>query len=66
MKRVIIIVLTVAMILTAASALADIVICQNKVEIAGQMEAFARLYEEKPASMLKLSLAADLVTTTLF
>ena len=42
------------MMLTAASALADIVICQNKVEITTQMEAFAKLYEEKTGVPVKV------------
>ena len=54
MKKLIALVLAVAMMLTAASALADIVICQNKVEITTQMEAFAKLYEEKTGVPVKV------------
>ena len=54
MKKLIALVLAVAMLLTAASALADIVICQNKVEITTQMEAFAKLYEEKTGVPVKV------------
>ncbi|MBR2854806.1 MAG: extracellular solute-binding protein, partial [Clostridia bacterium] len=54
MKKLIALVLAVAMLLTAASALADIVICQNKVEITAQMEAFAKLYEEKTGVPVKV------------
>ena len=44
MKKLIAIVLTLALMMTAVSALADIVIVQNKVEITSQMEEFAKLY----------------------
>ena len=54
MKKLIALVLAVAMLLTAASALADIVICQNKVEITAQLEAFAKLYEEKTGVPVKV------------
>ena len=54
MKKLISLVLAVAMMLTAASALADIVICQNKVEITTQLEAFAKLYEEKTGVPVKV------------
>ena len=54
MKKLIALVLAVAMLLTAASALADIVICQNKVEITTQLEAFAKLYEEKTGVPVKV------------
>ena len=47
MKKLIAVVLALALMMTAASALADIVIVQNKVEITSQMEEFAKLYEEK-------------------
>ena len=53
MKKLIAIVLTLAMMLTAVSALADIVIVQNKVEITSQMEDFAKLYEEKTGVPVK-------------
>ena len=54
MKKFIAIVLTLALMMTAASALADIVICQNKVEITSQMEEFAKLYEEKTGVPVKV------------
>ena len=54
MKKLIAIVLTLAMLLTAASALADLVIVQNKVEITSQMEEFAKLYEEKTGVPVKI------------
>ncbi len=54
MKKLIAIVLTLAMMLTAVSALADIVIVQNKVEITSQMEDFAKLYEEKTGVPVKV------------
>ena len=47
MKKLLAIILTLALVLASASALADLVICQNKVEITAQLEAFAKLYEEK-------------------
>ncbi len=54
MKKLLALVLAVALMLSAASALADIVICQNKVEITTQMEAFAKLYEEKTGIAVKV------------
>ena len=54
MKKLIAIVLTLAMLLTAASALADLVIVQNKVEITSQLEEFAKLYEEKTGVPVKI------------
>ena len=50
MKKLIALVLAVAMLLTAASALADIVICQNKVEITTQMELSRNCMKRRPAS----------------
>ena len=47
MRKLVAVILTLAMLLVSMSALADVVICQNKVEITAQMEAFAKLYEEK-------------------
>ena len=54
MKKFVALVLALAMVLTAASALADLVICQNKVEITAQMEAYAKLYEEKTGVPVKV------------
>ena len=54
MKKFVALVLALAMMLTAASALADLVICQNKVEITAQMEAYAKLYEEKTGVPVKV------------
>ena len=54
MKKLIAIVLTLALMMTAASALADLVIVQNKVEITAQMEEFAKLYEEKTGVPVKV------------
>ena len=54
MKKLIAIVLTLALMMTAVSALADIVIVQNKVEITSQMEEFAKLYEEKTGVPVKV------------
>jgi len=47
MKKLVALVLTLALALLSVSALADIVICQNKVEITSQMQDFAKVYEEK-------------------
>ena len=47
MKKLVAIILTLALALLSVSALADIVICQNKVEITSQMQEFAKVYEEK-------------------
>ena len=54
MKKLIALMLAVALLLTAASALADIVLIQNKVEITTQIEAFAKLYEEKTGVPVKV------------
>ena len=54
MKKLVAVVLTLAMLLVSMSALADIVICQNKVVITSQMEAFAKLYEEKTGVPVKV------------
>ena len=43
MKKLTAVVLALALMMTAASALADLVIVQNKVEITSQMEEFAKL-----------------------
>ena len=54
MKKFVALVLALAMVLTAASALADLVICQNKVEITQQMEEYAKLYTEKTGVPVKV------------
>ena len=54
MKKLAAIVLSLAMLLVSVSALADLVIVQNKVEITSQMEAFAKLYEEKTGVPVKV------------
>ena len=46
MKKLLSMILVLAMCLMATGALADIVICQNKVEITSQMQAFAKVYQE--------------------
>ena len=53
MKKLVALLLAAMMVLAATGALADIVICQNKVEITSQMEAFAKLYEEKTGVPVK-------------
>jgi len=47
MKKLVALILALSMVLVATGALADIVICQNKVEITAQMQDFAKVYEEK-------------------
>jgi len=54
MKKLIAIVLTLALLMTAASALADIVICQNKVEIGSIMEEYAKGYTERTGVPVKV------------
>ena len=54
MKKLAAIVLSLAMLLVSVSALADLVICQNKVEITEQMEAYAKLYTEKTGVDVKV------------
>ena len=54
MKKLIAIVLNLALMMTDVSELADIVIVQNKVEITSQMEEFAKLYEEKTGVPVKV------------
>ena len=54
MKEILALCLALVMLLTATSALADIVICQNKVEITAALEAFAQLYEEKTGVPVKV------------
>ena len=47
MKKLVALILALSMVLVATGALADLVICQNKVEITAQMQDFAKVYEEK-------------------
>ena len=54
MKKLVAVILTLALALVSVSALADLVICQNKVEITTQMEAFAKVYEEKTGVPVKV------------
>ena len=54
MKKVVAIVLTLAMLLASVSALADIVICQNKVEITTALEAYAKDYEARTGVPVKV------------
>ena len=54
MKKLVAIVLSLAMLLVSVSAMADLVICQNKVEITEQMEAYAKLYTEKTGVEVKI------------
>ena len=54
MKKVLALVLALAMMLAATSALADIVICQNKVEITAALEEFAKVYEAKTGVPVKV------------
>ena len=54
MKKVLALVLALVLTLGATSALADIVICQNKVEITEAMQAYAKLYTEKTGVEVKV------------
>ncbi len=54
MKKMVAVFLSLALVLMSVSALADLVIVQNKVEITSQMEAFAKLYEEKTGVPVKV------------
>lgn len=54
MKKVLALVLALVLTLAATSALADIVICQNKVEITEAMQAYAKLYTEKTGVDVKV------------
>ena len=54
MKKLVAVILTLVMVLASVSALADLVICQNKVEITEQMEAYAALYNEKTGVDVKV------------
>ena len=54
MKKLIALVLSLALCMMAASVLADIVICQNKVEITAAMQDFAKLYTEKTGVGVKV------------
>ena len=54
MKKLIAVVLALALMMTAASALADLVICQNKVEITTAMEEYAKAYEARTGVPVKV------------
>ena len=54
MKKVLALVLALAMMLAATGALADIVICQNKVEITNALMEYAKLYSEKTGIDVKV------------
>ncbi len=54
MKKVLALVLALAMMMAATSALADIVICQNKVEITSALMDYAKLYTEKTGVDVKV------------
>lgn len=54
MKKLIALVLSLALCMMAASVLADIVICQNKVEITAAMQDYAKLYKEKTGVDVKV------------
>ena len=54
MKKVLALVLALAMMMVATGALADIVICQNKVEITAAMQDYAKLYTEKTGVDVKV------------
>ena len=54
MKKLIALAISLALILSAASALADITIVQNKVEIDGAMQAYAAGYTERTGMNVKV------------
>ena len=54
MKKLLSMILVLAMCLMATSALADIVICQNKVEITAAMQEYAAQYSEKTGTNVKV------------
>ncbi len=54
MKKLVALTLCVMMLLVSVSALADIVICQNKVEITEAMQEYAKLYTEKTGVDVKV------------
>ncbi|MBR0227196.1 MAG: ABC transporter substrate-binding protein [Clostridia bacterium] len=54
MKKVLALVLALALFMMATGALADIVICQNKVEIDPAMQEYAKLYTEKTGVPVKV------------
>ena len=54
MKKLVALILCAMMLLTSVSALADIVICQNKVEITEAMQEYAKLYTEKTGVPVKV------------
>ncbi|MBQ6256626.1 MAG: extracellular solute-binding protein, partial [Clostridia bacterium] len=54
MKKVLALVLSLALLMMATGALADIVICQNKVEIDPAMQEYAKLYTEKTGVPVKV------------
>ena len=54
MKKLLSMILVLAMCLMATGALADIVICQNKVEITAPMQEYAALYSEKTGVDVKV------------
>ena len=54
MKKLVALLLAAMMVLAATGALADIVICQNKVEITAALEEFAKVYEAKTGVPVKV------------
>ena len=54
MKKVLALILALVLTMAATSALADIVICQNKVEITTAMQEYAKLYTEKTGVDVKV------------
>ncbi|MBR6184671.1 MAG: ABC transporter substrate-binding protein [Clostridia bacterium] len=54
MKKLVSLLLCVMMLLVSVSALADIVICQNKVEITNALMDYAKLYSEKTGVEVKV------------
>ena len=54
MKKILAIALALVMVVAAVSALADITIVQNKVEIDAALQEFAKLYEQKTGVKVKV------------
>ena len=54
MKKVLALVLSLALCMMTVSVLAEIVICQNKVEITAAMQDYAKLYKEKTGVDVKV------------
>lgn len=54
MKKLVVFILCLVMVLSATSALADIIICQNKVEIDAALQEYAKAYSEETGTNVKV------------